>query len=94
LVLQEFLDVCVAAYINNVIIFTTGSLEEHWQQVLQVLKKLEEAGLQLDINKYKFEQKCIKYLGYIIDSEQGIYIDPEKVKLIKAWEPPISVRGI
>jgi hypothetical protein len=33
-------------------------------------------------------------LGYIIDSEQGIYIDPEKVEVIKAWEPPILVRGI
>jgi hypothetical protein len=27
--LREFLDVCVAAYIDDVIIFTTGSLEEH-----------------------------------------------------------------
>jgi hypothetical protein len=48
----------------------------------------------LDINKYKFEQKRVKYLGYIVDSEQGIYVDPEKVESIKAWEPPTSVRGI
>jgi hypothetical protein len=33
-------------------------------------------------------------LGYIIDSEQGIYIDPKKVKLIKTWEPSILVRSI
>jgi hypothetical protein len=58
------------------------------------LKKLEEAGLQLDINKYEFEQKRVKYLGYIVDSEQGICVDPEKVEAIKAWEPPTLVRGI
>jgi hypothetical protein len=58
------------------------------------LKKLEEAGLQLDINKCEFKQKHVKYLGYIVDSEQGICVDPEKVKSIKAWEPPTLVRGI
>ena len=67
---------------------------EYQKQVLQVLKKLEEAGLQLDIDKYEFEQKRVKYLGYIIDSEQGISVDPEKVEAIKAWEPPTLVRGI
>jgi hypothetical protein len=66
------------------IIFTIRSLKEHQKQVLQVLKKLEEAGLQLNINKYEFEQKRVKYLGYIIDSEQGICVDPEKVEVIKA----------
>jgi transposase InsO family protein len=93
-VLREFLDICVAAYIDDVIIFTNGSLEEHRKQVLQVLNKLAEAGLQLDINKCEFEQKRVKYLGYIVDSEQGICVDPEKVEAIKAWEPPTSVRGV
>jgi transposase InsO family protein len=93
-VLREFLDVCVSAYIDDVIIFTNGSLQEHRSQVLQVLKKLEEAGLQLDINKCEFEQKRVKYLGYIVDSERGICVDPEKVEAIKAWEPPSTVRGV
>ncbi|KAF7137122.1 hypothetical protein CNMCM5793_007186 [Aspergillus hiratsukae] len=93
-VLREFLDVCVSAYIDDVIIFTNGSLQEHRSQVMQVLKKLEEAGLQLDINKCEFEQKRVKYLGYIVDSEQGICVDPEKVEAIKAWEPPSTVRGV
>lgn len=92
--LREFLDEFVSAYIDDVIIFTNGSLEDHRQQVLQVLKKLQEAGLQLDIDKCEFEQKKVKYLGYIVDSEKGICVDPEKVEAIKAWEPPSTVRGV
>ncbi|KAK1914208.1 hypothetical protein P3342_007454 [Pyrenophora teres f. teres] len=70
-VLREFLDEFVSAYIDDVIIFTNGSLDEHRQQVLRVMKKLQEAGLQLDIDKCEFEQKRVKYLGYIVDSEKA-----------------------
>ncbi|KAK1914031.1 hypothetical protein P3342_007277 [Pyrenophora teres f. teres] len=59
-VLREFLDEFVSAYIDDVIIFTNGSLDEHRQQVLRVMKKLQEAGLQLDIDKCEFEQKRVK----------------------------------
>ncbi|EFQ85053.1 hypothetical protein PTT_20128 [Pyrenophora teres f. teres 0-1] len=58
------------------------------------MKKLQEAGLQLDIDKCEFEQKRVKYLGYIVDSEKGICVDPEKVEAIKAWEPPSTVKGV
>ena len=39
-------------------------------------------GLQLDINKYKFKVKSIKYLEFIIKTRKEIYIDPVKVKVI------------
>lgn len=93
-VLREYLDDCVSAYIDDVIIFTNGSLRKHRQHVLRVLRKLEEAGLQLDIDKCEFEKRRVRYLGYIVDSERGICVDPEKVKAIQAWEPPSSVRGV
>jgi hypothetical protein len=47
------------------------------------LNKLEKAGLYLDIKKYKFKCKEIKYLGFIIQAGKGIKIDLEKVKVIK-----------
>ena len=64
------------------LIFTNGSLKEHRNHVQQVLQKLGKAGLQLDINKYNFEVKLTKYLGFIINVEKGIQIDPEKVQAI------------
>jgi hypothetical protein len=92
--LREFLDDFVFAYINDIIIFTNGFLQEYRNQVVRVIKKLRDAGLQLDINKCEFKQKKIKYLGYIIDSKNGICVNSEKVEAIKAWEPPSTVRGV
>lgn len=50
--------------------------------MIKVLKKLQTAGLQLDIDKYEFEVQSTKYLGFIIEAGKGIRIDPEKVKAI------------
>jgi hypothetical protein len=88
------LDDFVSAYIDDIIIFTNGSLQNHRNQVLRVMKKLKDAGLQLDIDKCEFEQKKVKYLEYIIDSEKGICVDSEKVEAIRTWQPPSIVRGV
>ena len=48
----------------------------------KVLECLWQAGLQVDINKYKFEVQSTKYLGFIIKAGKGIRIDPKKVKAI------------
>ena len=36
----------------------------------------------------------IKYLDFIIKIEKGIYINPEKIKTIKEWKAPITVKNI
>ena len=46
-----------------------------------VLKRLQNAGLQCDIKKYKFYITEVTYLGLII-SYNRIKIDPKKVVAI------------
>ena len=48
-----------------------------------MLIRLRDAGLQIDINKYDFEVQETKYLGFIIEVDKGLRIDPEKVKAIR-----------
>ncbi|RYO48629.1 hypothetical protein AA0116_g12405 [Alternaria tenuissima] len=60
----------------------------------KVLSKLQAAGLHVDIKKCEFEVKSTKYLGFIIDAGKGIRMDPEKVKAIKEWEAPRTVKGV
>jgi hypothetical protein len=91
--LQEFQDF-VSAYVDDILIFTDGSREEHEQKVAKVLQRLEEAGLHLDIDKCEFSVRSTKYLGFIISAEEGIKMDPDKVKAILEWERPGSVKGI
>ena len=76
------------------LIYTDGSKAEHEAQVIQVLRKLQAAGLQVDIDKCEFSVKRTKYLGFIIDADQGIAMDQEKVRAILEWEPPTSVKGV
>ena len=92
--LREFLDDFVSAYVDDVLIFTDGTKSEHRKQVLQVLQKLQDAGLQLDIDKCEFEVQSTKYLGFIIDAEEGIKMDPVKVQAIVDWQPPTTVKGV
>lgn len=92
--LREYLDEFCSAYIDDILIYTNGSLSKHQEHVRKVLAKLQEAGLQVDIGKCEFEQKSTKYLGFIIQAEEGIKMDPEKVKAIQEWETPTTIKGI
>ena len=81
--LQKFLDKFCSAYIDNVLIYTDGPLEEHQKHVWKVLQKLSDARLYLDVNKCEFEWWETKYLGFIVRAGERIHMDSEKVQAIK-----------
>jgi hypothetical protein len=58
--------------------------------VKQVLQKLQEASLQVDIKKCEFLVQKTQFLGIIISTE-GIQMDPAKVNTILDWLPPQNV---
>jgi hypothetical protein len=92
--LQEYLDDFVSAYVDDVLVFTDGTREEHREHVRKVICKLQDAGLQLDIDKCEFEVKTTKYLGFIIEAGQGLRMDPAKVKAITDWQAPTTAKGV
>jgi transposase InsO family protein len=92
--LREYLDEFCSAYLDDVLIYTDGSLKQHQDHVRKVLGKLQDAGLHVDIKKCEFEVKTTKYLGFIIEAGKGIRMDPDKVKAIKEWEAPKTVKGV
>lgn len=92
--LRDYLDEFCSAYVDDVLIYSDGTLEQHRNHVRQVLARLQEAGLQLDIDKCEFEVQSTKYLGFIIQAGQGISMDPAKVKAIREWEAPKNVKGV
>ena len=93
-VLREYIDDFCSAYLDDILIFSSGSLADHREKVTKVLDKLIAAGLPLDIDKCEFETKSVKYLGFIIDAGVGIRMDPEKVKAITEWTVPGTVKGV
>jgi len=63
------------------IIVIGRSLKEHKANLMEVFRRLQEANLRLNPEKYQFFRKELFYLGHQVTSE-GIGTDPEKVAVI------------
>ena len=90
--LQEYLNVFCTAYLDDVL-FYSNSKANHAGYVLQVLKRLHKRGLQVDIDKCKFNTTRVKYLGIIIITNR-IKMDAKKVEVIQKWESLLSVKDV
>jgi len=84
--LREYLDDFVITYLNDILIYS-DDLEMHCSHVHKVLGKLNERALYVKKSKSKFETKKIKFLNYVIQSEQ-IKKDSEKTNAVRNWPPP------
>ena len=72
----------VRAYIDDLLVTTKGSFEDHLQKLDKVLAKLEEAGLKVNAKKSFFAREGLEYLGYWI-SREGIQPLTAKVEAIQ-----------
>lgn len=93
-VLQDFLDDFASAYLDDILIYTDGSQEQHHEHVRRVIKRLQAAELQLELKKCEFDVQRTKYLGFILQAGEGVSMDPDKTKAIQEWEAPVTVRGV
>ncbi|KAM4063730.1 reverse transcriptase (RNA-dependent DNA polymerase) [Hirsutella rhossiliensis] len=64
-VLREWLDDFVTAYLDDVLIYSSGSKADHEAKVRRVLQALADAGLHLDPAKCEFSVQEVKYLGFL-----------------------------
>jgi hypothetical protein len=93
-VLQEYLDEFYLIYIDDILIFSSGSLADYRDKVGKVLQRLREAGLQLNIGKCEFEVKTVRYFGFVIEAGVKVSIKPEKIKVIMEWEAPYFIYSV
>ena len=83
----------VRAYIDDLLIITKGSFEEHLKQLDTVLEKLETAGLKINASKSCFAAHELEYLGFWI-SRDGIQPLAAKVDAIKKMAKPKNRRAL
>ena len=79
----------VSAYFNDLII-QGKTIQECRDRLVNVLEKLRRYNLHLNLNKCKFFEKKVEYLGHIISSE-GLSKSPEKVRAIQNAARPKNV---
>ena len=80
-IIRAHLDQTAITYLDNILVYSKTQ-QEHTKHVKDVLRYLQEAGLKLNLKKYKFNKLEVEFLRYIIGIE-GIKIDSEKVKVIQ-----------
>ena len=81
----DLLDICVIVYLDDILIYSED-LEEHKEQVKEVLRRLQANGLYVSPSKCAFHQEQVEFLRFIL-SPKGLQMDEEKVHIIQEWPP-------
>jgi hypothetical protein len=82
--LRDLLDITVVAYIDDILIYTKGSLEDHIKDIQAVFERLSIVDFKTALEKCEFYKKSVKFLGFIIGTD-GVKIDLGKIQSIKEW---------
>jgi hypothetical protein len=91
-VLSPCLNKFAIAYLDDVLIYSK-SLEEHEKHVATVLQLFRENQLYVKESKCDFFKHEVKFLGSVVGQE-GIKVDPEKIRAINEWPVPKSVSEV
>ena len=83
----------VRAYIDDILITSTGDYADHLEKVHVVLSRLEKAGFRANVRKCFFARTEIEYLGYWL-SRKGIQPQPKKVEAILRLQAPKTARQL
>jgi hypothetical protein len=86
-VLRGLTWVCCLVYLDDVIIFTKGTVAEHVVELAVVLERLAQAGLSLKAAKCSFAATQMEYLGHDL-TQEGIKPTNRLVKSIVDFPVP------
>src|ERR1043165_2958402 len=91
-ILREWLDDFVVVYIDDIMIYSK-TFEEHLKHIEKILKKLKEVNLMLKLNKCKWCEQNIEFLGHIVGKD-GLKPDPRKIEKVKKIKEPMTVTEV
>ncbi len=81
------------AYIDDLLVISSGTFEDHLDKLEQVLKRLQEAGLKVNASKSFFAREELEYLGYWI-TQEGIKPLSKKVEAINNLAAPKTQKQV
>ncbi|EYB97728.1 hypothetical protein Y032_0138g2082 [Ancylostoma ceylanicum] len=82
----------IFCYIDDIIVCTETE-ERHVELLKEICTRMIDANLRLKAQKCYIMQTEVSFLGHIID-EQGVHMDPEKVRAIEMYPTPKNVKEL
>ena len=73
------LDICLV-YLDDIIVYS-AMLEQHLDRLIQVMERLQGAGLKVKPEKCSLFQQSVSFLGHVISGE-GIGTDTQKTQSV------------
>ena len=92
-VLHHKLDSTVMAYLDDILVYTTGTKEEHEREAQEVLQLLREYHINLNEEKSEYTKQEVTFLGAVI-SREGLKMESEKTKAVREWPAPKTVKEV
>lgn len=91
-ILRDFLRNFVLVFFDDILIFS-ANMETHLLHLEKVFNTLQQHSLKIKESKCVFGASQVEYLGHVI-SEKGVAMDPEKIKCIRQWKKPLTLKGL
>ena len=91
-VFMKYLDKFVVVFIDDILIYSKTP-EEHEQHLRIVLEELRKNQLYAKFSKCEFWLREVGFLGHVL-TQDGIALDPSKVKNVLGWKQPTSVTEV
>ena len=85
-------DISALVYLDDILIFS-DTTEEHARRIKTVFHRIREANFKLNLEKCTFAAREVAYLGHIVSAD-GIMVDQGKVKAIRQFPLPKTVRDV
>ncbi|CEP06964.1 hypothetical protein [Parasitella parasitica] len=79
-------------YQDDVILYSL-TWEQNLKDLNQLLQRLQDANLTINLDKCEFAVEKVKFLGFIV-SQEGVHADPEKVTPINKLPPPANIKDL
>ncbi|GJV53720.1 putative reverse transcriptase domain-containing protein [Tanacetum coccineum] len=87
-VCKPYLDKFVIVFIDDILIYSRNK-EEHANHLRIILELLKKEKLYAKFSKCDFWIHIVQFLGHLIDN-QGLHVDPAKIKTVKNWASPTT----
>ena len=79
-------------FIDDILMYSKDR-ENHDTHLRVVLETLRKERLYAKLSKCEFWLREVSFLGHIV-LEEGIQVDPKKVRVIIEWKPPRNVTKV